>query len=472
MPGLFGMLNLGSRSLQTQQQGVAVAGQNLANVNNPAYARQRLTIQTSTPILTGLGSEGTGADAVAIRQLRDAFLDGQIQSETSVTGFLQSQQTALQYAEAGLGEQLTSSASTGGATSVGSSGGLADNLAGLFNAFQSLTTAPASLSNRQVVISQAQQLASKFNQVDQRLAAVNGQINQSVQTDVSGANQLLAGIAGLNQQITAAEAATGGTANDLRDLRQQKIEDLAKLVSFQSATTADGAVNISVDGHLLVAGNKLQDTLQTYDAGGGQLLVQTTNSGTPLTLTGGSIQGSITTRDGSLQALRTGLNDLATQLITHVNMVYRAGYDLNGNTNADFFTGTNAADIGVAAALAGDPSTLQASGVLGAPGDSQIALALAQLAGVKQPGLANQTFSESYTGVITDLGFSLSAVNRQLGDQEVVQNMLHAQRSSVSGVSLDEEMVDLVKYQRAFQASAHLVSTIDQMLDIVVNLKG
>jgi flagellar hook-associated protein 1 FlgK len=471
MPGLFGMLEVGSRALQAQQQGVAVAGQNLANVNNPAYARQRLTLQTSAPILTGLGPVGTGVDAVAITQLRDALLDGQIRGETSVMGFLQSQQTALQYATAGLGEKLTGSASTGGTSSVGSSGGLADDLTGLFNAFQGLTTAPASLTNRQVVISQAQQLASQFNQVDQRLAAVNGQLNQSVQTDVSSANQLLSGIAGLNQQITASEAASGGTANDLRDLRQQKIEQLAKLLNFQTATTPDGAVNLSVDGNLLVAGNNLEDTLQAYDAGGGQLLVRTANSGTPLALTGGSIQGTITARDGALQSLRTGLNNLATQLISQVNTVYRAGYDLNGNTNADFFTGTNAANIGVNATLVGDPSQLQASGVLGAPGDSQIALALAQPAGAKQAGLGNQTFSESYTGVITDLGFSLAAVNSQQSDQQVVQNMLQAQRSSVSGVSLDEEMVDLVKYQRAFQASAHLVSTIDQMLDVVMNLK-
>ena len=472
MPGLFGMLNVGARALQAQQEGVAVAGQNLANVNNPAYARQRLTLQTSTPTMGGMGPEGTGVDAVAITQLRNTFLDSQIRSETSVMGFLQSQQTALQYTTAGLGEQLAGSASTGGTNGVGSSGGLADDLSGLFNAFQDLTTAPASLTNRQAVISEAQQLAAQFNQVDQRLGVVHDQLNQSVQSDVSNANQLLSGIAGLNQQISDSEATSGGVANDLRDLRQQKLEDLAKLVSFQSATTPDGAVNISVAGNLLVAGNSLDDTLQSYDAGGGQFLVRTTNSGTSLALTGGSLQGTIAARDGTLHSLRSGLNSVASQLITQVNTVYRAGYDLNGNTNADFFAGATAADIKVNAALASDPSKLQASGVLGTAGNGQIALALAQLGSTKQAALGNQTFSDSYTGVITDLGFSLSAVNSQLSDQQVVQDMLQAQRSAVSGVSLDEEMVDLVKYQRAFQASAHLVSTVDQMLDIVVNLKG
>ena len=120
MLGLFGTLNLGARSLQTQQQGVEVAGHNLANASNAAYSRQRLQIQTSTPQPTSIGPQGTGADAVAITQLRDLLLDQQIQGETSVTSFLQSQQTALQYAQTGIGEQLQGAGTTG---DVGSPGG-------------------------------------------------------------------------------------------------------------------------------------------------------------------------------------------------------------------------------------------------------------------------------------------------------------------------------------------------------------
>src|SRR5664279_4838475 len=155
MLGLFGTLNLGARSLQTQQQGVEIAGHNMANASNAAYSRQRLEIQTSIPVPTSIGPVGTGADAVAITQLRDTLLDQQIQGETSATSFLQSQQTALQYTEAGLGEQLQGNTSTAGATSdVGSTGGLASDLSGLFNSFQDLSTAPSSLTSRQAVISQ------------------------------------------------------------------------------------------------------------------------------------------------------------------------------------------------------------------------------------------------------------------------------------------------------------------------------
>lgn len=466
MPGLFGTLNLGSRSLQTQQQGVQIAGHNLANVSNAAYSRQRLEIQTSTPLQTTIGALGTGADAVAIRQLRDTLLDHQIQGETSVTGFLQSQQTALQYAQAGIGEQLQGSTSTGGA---GSTGGLASDLSGLFNSFQDLSTSPSSLTSRQAVISQAQQLSSQFNQLDQRLTSINGQLNQSVQTDVASANQLLSDIAGLDHQIAGSEAGTGA-ANDLRDLRQQKIEALSQLANVQSSTDPNGNTNLSLAGQLLVSGGSVQDTLQTYDSGGGQLLVRTASAGTPITLTGGSIAGTIDARDGAFKSLRDGLNNLAAQLISQVNTVYRAGYDLNGNTGAGFFTGTNATDIGVNTALANDPSALQASGVAGAAGNNQVVLALAQMANTTQTGLGNQTFAQSYNSTITGLGTALNSVNTQLQDQAAVQTMLQNQRNSLSGVSVDEEMTNLIMFQRAFQASARLVSVVDQMLSIVVSL--
>jgi flagellar hook-associated protein 1 FlgK len=471
MPGLFGSLYLSSSALRTQQQGVEIAGQNLANVNNPAYARQRLVLATNTPVQTSIGPQGTGVQAVAIQQIRDAMLDGQIQGETSITSLLQAQQSALQNAEAGLGERLEGSTAATGTDSVGATGGLASALSGLFNAFQTLSTSPSSLTSRQGVITQAQQLATQFNQVNQRLDSLHDQLNQSIQTDVASANELLSGIAGLNKQITLAEAGGGGTANDLRDLRQGKLEDLAKLVNFQSATTAEGAVNIVVNGQLLVSGAEVQDRLETYDAGGGQVLVRAAGSGAPLTLTGGSVQGAIEARDNALGSLQGGLNQLAAQLITQVNAVYGNGYDLKGGTGADLFTGTNAGDMGVNAALAGDASKLQVAGVAGAAGDNQVAVALAQLGSAPQAALGGQTFSEHYNTTITGLGFALASVNTQLSEQQAVQNMLDHQRQSVSGVSVDEEMIDLVKYQRAFEASARLVSTIDTMLGEVVNLK-
>jgi flagellar hook-associated protein 1 len=230
-------------------------------------------------------------------------------------------------------------------------------------------------------------------------------------------------------------------------------------------------VNVSLDGDALVSGATVNDTLQTYDGGGGQLLVSGVTSGTHLALSGGTIAGTIAARDNGLASLSTGINALASQLISQVNSVYQTGYDLNGHKGASFFSGANAGDISVTASLVNDPSTLQASGVAGAAGNNQVALALAQLANAPQAGLANQTFSQSYNHTATDLGSALATVNSQLSDQQTVQTMLQNQRSSVSGVSLDEEMTHMVSYEKAYQASAELVTTLDQMLTTVIGMK-
>jgi len=321
------------------------------------------------------------------------------------------------------------------------------------------------------VISQAQQLAGQFNQVDQQLSSINGQLNQSVQTGVTSANQLVNQIAGLNQQIVTAQAESSGTPNALIDEREQDLESLANLVNIQTSANSDGSDNVSVSGNLLVSGGNVEDTLQTYDSGGGQLLVSTVNSAAKVALTGGSIYGTIEARDNGLASLQTGINNLASQLITQVNSAYSGGYDLNGNTGASFFTGTDAGDIAVNSSLVNNPSALQASGTAGDTGDNEIALALAQLANTAQTGLSNQTFSESYNGTIGDLGTALSTVNSQLSDQQTVQTMLQNQRSSESGVNLDQEMTNLMTYEKAYQGSAELVTTLDQMLTTVMTMK-
>jgi flagellar hook-associated protein 1 FlgK len=466
---------MGARSLQVQQQGIEVAGHNLANVNNPAYARQRVNIATSITIPTPIGPQGTGADVVSIQQLRDALLDAQIQSEGSVRGYLEAGQRALQMGQAILGQRVDRQTSgpegTSAAQGVGNQFGIAEGLSDLFNAFQSLSTNPTSIADRQQVLAVAQDLAGQFRQIDSRLGDLNDSLNQSLQTDLAKVNELLDSIANYNQQIFNTENSLSGTANDLRDLRQQKIEELARLVNIQTVAQSNGTIDISIAGASVVSGVQVVDTLELYDAGGGQMLVRARTAGTPLALTGGTIPGTIEARDGALKALRDDLNTLAASLVAEVNAIHGAGYSLTGSTGANFFTGSGAADIDVNAALVANPALLQASGTSGAVGDNQVALQLAQLADQPLAALSNQTLSQHYAQTVSELGQSLVSVNNALSDQEVVETMLLRQRDAVSGVSLDEEMTNLIKFQKAFEASAHLISTIDEMLSTVVNMK-
>jgi flagellar hook-associated protein 1 FlgK len=467
MLGLFGTLDMAARSLSVQQQEMEISGQNVANVNNSSYADEQLVVTDSTPLDTPIGQEGTGVQATGISESRDPLLDTQIQTEASVTGSLTAQQTNLQNAEAYLDEQISSTSSS---TTPDSTNGLAADLSSLFDSFQSLSTDPSDLSLRQTAVQSAQQVAAQFNQVSSQLATVQADLNTSVKNDVASANQDLSTIATLNRQIVAAQA-SGGSADQLMDQREQTLENLAGLVNFSTTTQSNGAVDVSIGGVTMVSGLNNADSLQAYDPGNGNLLVRAQNAGTTLTLTGGSIEGEITARDGALASLQSGLNTLASQLITQVNSVYSAGYDLNGNTGQDLFTGTDASTIGVNSNVANDPSQFQAAGTAGAAGDNTVVLALAQLGNQAISGLNNQTFSASYSQTVSDLGDSISSVNDQLNNSQAVTQMLTNERNTTSGVSLDTEMTNLIQYQKAYEASAEMITTLNQMLQTVVSMK-
>jgi flagellar hook-associated protein 1 len=470
MLGLFGTLDLGARSLQTQRLGVEVAGHNIANVNNPDYARQRLVLATSVTIQTELGPQGSGAEGIAIIRLRSELLDRQIQNETSVSGYLEAQQLALQFAQTSLGQAVDRQSSTSDSTaSTTGQHAIGDGLNELFSAFQSLSTDPSSVAEREVLLMKAADLASRFNLTDQRLQDLANQLDASISSDCDEANDLLSQIASLNDQISKAELGSPGGANDLRDLRQAKIEELSKLTAISIASNPNGTIDVSIAGTTLVSGLNVAEKLEAYDAGGGQILVRAQTSGTPLAMTGGSLGGTIDVRDGEVKSLRQELNALASTLMTEINAVHRAGYDLNGGTGLDFFTGTGAADIQVNSTLLEDPSRLQLSGVSGASGNNQVALQLAQLAGKSIGDLKSHTFAQAYGQTVASLGQSLASTNTRLDDQSTVRTMLANQRDSVSGVSLDEEMTNLMKFQKAYEASARLITVVGEMLDALLN---
>jgi flagellar hook-associated protein 1 FlgK len=472
MIGLFGALSLGQRALQTQQQGIEVAGRNLANVHNPAYARQRLQVQSLAAASDSVSSLGGGVDVATISHVRDQFLDRHLQVEAGVTGFLKARQQALEYAQASLGQTIARPAE-GAEDAAAAAGqtGLAAALADLFDAFQGLSAKPGDATERFQLLQKAQDLAGRFRQTDQRLEALRVSLDDGLSDGVTAANQLLQAIAQLNREIALAEGGGQTTANDLRDARQAKLEALGELVKVDAVARDDGAVDIALGGVSFVVGGELRNTFETYDPGDARRLLRGRDGEIPLTLTGGRLLGTLTARDEDVRTLRASLDQLAGLLISEVNAVHRGGFGLDGTTGAEFFTGSGAGDMQVNSALVADPVKVQAAGAAGARGDNRVALALAQLASKGLTALGGMTFSQDYDRLVAEVGETLAGVKAQMADQQPLTEMLQRRREAVGGVSLDEEMTELVKYQRAYQASARLISTIDQMFDEVMSLK-
>jgi flagellar hook-associated protein 1 FlgK len=407
-------------------------------------ARQQRAIQAAASVLALAGRDGRGVEAAVIAEARDPLLDAQLQAEASVTGSLAAQQTNLQNAGTCLDEIIRFSAAPN------SLNGLDADLSNLFGSFETLYRDPANLPLRRGIVRSAQEVAAKFNRASSRLKGLRNDLNAAIQRDVVRANQNLNDIAVLNQQIIEARA-SGGRAGTLAEQREQCLETLSGCVNIIATPRADGGVNVSIGGVAMVRGAKTPDSLATYPDGNGNLRLQAQNAGTRLKPSGGGIAGKITARDGGLADLQSGLNSLASQLITRFNSIYSSGCDLNGGTGRDFFTGTDASDIGVNSTVANDPSQLQAGGAAGANGNDAAAP-------------APETFGQSYAQTVSSLGGALSKVSDDLSSSQAVTQMLANERESAHGVSIDDESDCLQRYQQACAASVQMHATLNEML--------
>ena len=473
MLGLFGTIDMAKRGMDASRQGIELVGHNLSNVSNPAYARQRLRLETSNTLQSPTGPTGTGAKVAGIEQLRSAILDTQITSERGIMGYLNEKQKTLQFGEIDLGQQIDRQASTPeaqtAALGVGGQFGLAEGLTDFFSAMQALSASPISTADRQVAALRGESLAEKFNSVMARMTKLQEDLNTSVSDQVTRASQLLRDLADLSVSVSASEQGGFGTANDLRDRRQDKVEQLATLFNITTSNSANGKFNLTLGGVSLIADNTLSDNLTTIEDADGNLQVQT-EGGVEFTLTSGSALGVIDARDGEIQTLMDGIDTLAATLVTKINELHTAGFALDGTTSgAEFFTGTDAASFAMNQAFLVDPNLIQASAD-GAPGNNEVAKAMAELGATKLDELGKLTFSENYNQAVATYGQSSANVGSQLLDQKAVITMLEQQRDSIGGVSIDEEVTNMLIFQRAFQASARMINTVDELIQTVLTL--
>jgi flagellar hook-associated protein FlgK len=255
MSGLFGNLNQASKALMANQVAIQITGRNLANVNNPNYARQRAMMGDRYVEQTPSGPQGSGVEVLQVQQLRDAFLDSQVIRQSSDTGSLSAQKSILANLEVLLGGQLNSATSpTSINDTVNSATGIGTALDNFFNSFSALAANPSDIPSRSAALDAAQTLADRINQVDQNIASAQSDQEQQIVADVKTANGLIADIAQLNGEIRKVDDGNGG-ASDLIDQRQAKLEQLSALVKVD--VTKDpgnpNEANLSISGVQLVA---------------------------------------------------------------------------------------------------------------------------------------------------------------------------------------------------------------------------
>ncbi len=461
MPSIYGLLNVGKSALLTQQKAIDITGNNIANVNTPGYSRQRLTIEQNSPVRVDGQTMGTGVSADSqIQRFYDQFLNAQLSTENQNLGRWEAQKSALKKAE------LMFDESTGY--------GLSSAINEFFNAWQDLSNNPSGVAERTTLISSAQYLAESFNQINSSLNQLKADIDDHVDDIVGNINDIADQIADLNLKVTQLEV-SGYNANDFRDERDQLVLELSQLIDINSFEDGDGNVTVMVgEGKPLVEGSSTWH-LVTSNNGGVQDVNWESSNGTLTNITsqisGGEIKGWTEARDEIIDGYITQLDDLANTMRTSVNTLHTGSVDLNGTTVTElFFTGTSASDMAVNNALVADSDLIGAAAAgEGIPGGNSTAIAIANLQNTASMG-GSSTFNEYYNSLVGNVGADVQAADFNFSHQTTMVQDLENYRQEVSGVSLDEEMVNLIQFQHAYNAAAQLITMADEMLDTLMSI--
>ncbi|HAF17335.1 MAG: flagellar hook-associated protein FlgK [Thermacetogeniaceae bacterium] len=505
MRSTFFGLQIGLRSLRTQQRSLDVTSHNIANANTPGYTRQEAIMVTTPPYpvpaldgYIGAGQIGTGVEVSEIRRMRDRFLDYQMRSESKILGYWEAQQDALEKIEGIINEPSDS--------------GLRSIMEDFWIALDELAKDPESLAARSLVVETGRSLADAFNHIDTQLSELVSDLNRNLKVMVDDINSMARQIADLNMQILKVEV-SGARANDLRDKRDLLVDRLAKTINIKVVENENGTITVNISGRALVQGENANKLVVGNSDDYPEIYWQDDQSRSyPLTITGGTVRGIIDARgykhgeevEGFIPALQKQMDILAKGIAEAFNEIHRIGAGLNGDTGLDFFMSKDgsvsitAGNIAVNQELSADPSKVAAAElrpILDDPDDYENKIELngtwytwdkgdgsnaLQLAKLKETQIIDinstqdQLFSpdDYYNAIIGELGVTAQQAYRMVENQELLVSQIENNRLSVSGVSLDEEMVNMIRFQHAYNAAARVITTMDEMIDLIINRMG
>jgi len=447
---LFSTLNTSYLGLIAQQNALQTTSHNVANANTPGFSRQKAIMETTTPLpypslqrSVGAGQIGTGVMVGSIDRVRDAFLDTQVWRETASLSSWEEKQKLLEQIEVVFMEPADSS--------------LSGFFEDFWNAWQELSKNAESEAVRTALLESANNLTDSFNHIARQLNQMGIDLQTTVQNQVEEVNSLASQIAALNVQIESISI-TGDNPNDLLDRRDLLLDELAKYTDFTVVKQNNNVIDIEVDGRKLVEGKDYFEWSYTL---GNQ--VSWAADAEAINLKDGGIKGALD-GIGLVNDYKEKLDDVAQNLIEKINDQHTQGHDLNEDDGSDFFSfeeidGVNEYALTMKVLIEEADKIAAASVDEGKAGGTN-ALAIAQL---------RSDIEGDYQKIITALAVDAHQANRMVENQSSLVYQLENRRISVSGVSLDEEMVNLIQFQRAYQANSQAIRVVDELLDTLVN---
>lgn len=472
----FGGIEIAKRALQAQQRSLDVVGHNVANANTPGYSRQ-VAVHTSSqpypvPQLThnpSIGMIGTGVEISQISRMRDEFVEMRLRQENHNLGYWQSLSDGLEQIELIFNEP--------------SENGIHHALDMYWDSLQELSRNPESEAERVVVLQTAEALAESIRHTRTQLGKQRDNMNVVAAVKVEEINALAQQIADLNAKIGKV-AVAGYQPNDLLDQRDELLQRLSQITNIEIVEDASRQITVSISGATLVDRNRTYklETAKSLDAGYEQVSIYWEGAKSPAEITGGELHGVLVFRDGSetvhgVQNYIEQLNKWTTSLIDTINQIHQQGIDLNSEMGKDFFVVIGDSDdpsLNIRVNIT-DPSQLAASNAIiegqVVRGNGAIALQLASLRHTSF-GENTPTLNDSFNAILSSLGVRAKEAKVMVANGNVVGDHLQRLRESVSGVSLDEEMADMIRFQHAYAAAARVMTAMDEALDTLINRLG
>lgn len=453
--GLFSALDVAISGMFVSQLATQVVNHNIANANNPGYSRQMLRIGSKVPLTLSFGSIGRGASALGVDRAQNKFLQQQVVDQRALLGTYGSMDETLRSIEQIMGSM--------GDDRIGAS------LNEFFAAWSDLATPPMDDGKRTAVVKNAEQLAMQFNEIDASLATLQRDTRATYDSYVTDVNLILEQVATLNGQIVASSSG-GEVPHDLIDQRTQLLDALSEVTRFTTVNRADGTADVIVEGRALVTRGevnplRVQEFAQA-DGSVGRRAVFGGRDPIAVEFQAGALAGYQKMTNDTIPRLRADLDTLAARIMGQVNALHQQGITERGRGVA-LFTGSSAATMAVNSAVSNDVR-LVATGRSGEAGDNELALEISALNTTLQPG-ERQTLNESYTQLIVEIATERGTYDSLFTGQQSIVEAAQSRLEAEKGVNLDEELANLLMYQRTYEANARVVRVIDDMLNTLVN---
>ncbi len=449
------LLNTAKDGLLAHQTAMNLTGSNITNVDTPGYTRQR-------PVFSSWGSvdKGTGVGIEKIERVYDRFLGVQINDKMHDVGYSEAKKGALENIEIIFNES--------------SSSGINELLNRFWSSWEDLSANPAGQVERDALVSASRNLASVFRSSSDELVSVQNDANAEIAGLIDQANGYISDIADLNGKIAAIKTGKGD-ANNLIDKRAEALKGLAGILDFQHLEDSNGSVNIFLpNGMPLVMGDRTWELgVKTDPANSNFYNVVFRDDPAEEVLnnvvTKGKLAGFLEVRDDKVVNYLSDLDSLAASIIAEVNAQHQSGYDMGHNLGGVFFEpATAAGDMRVSTDIAEDVNKIAASETVNDDGGN------AELIGAIKDKLVmnggTSTFNSYYASFVGKIGQDLADEERGLDHHTDIMNQLINKREGISGVSIDEEMINLARYQLGYNSAARLCNVADELIDTLLNL--